>query len=596
MKINITGEGINISHDFIESVNLLNLLQQYDIKINAPCGGKGTCGKCTVEIDHLGKVLACKTNISEDWLMENGFNDKQLSEINIRIPEQSKARISTEGIMPEIECIPLLSKGIYFHQPATIKDQRADDRRFEEITGIKIPFALYAEMSDKIHNGVQEMTFLFRRDKKEVVKLITGISNPQIIGMAIDIGTTTLASYLYDLETGERLAMTSMLNPQRNYGADVISRIEQIDNDISALKAMQMSIFKAICEMSANMKNKSGLTALDIQTICISGNTTMMHILTGLNPSAIARSPFIPVSISEQIIKASEIGFIIDNDPLCIIMPSISAYVGADITAGILACQLFPPNGKKQLLLDIGTNGEIVLSTPDGLTACSTAAGPAFEAANISCGMSGSAGAIEHVDYKSGQLICSVIEGNQAEVKGICGSGLVSAIAMMLKTGIIDETGRFTDEPETLDPVLAERLSEYDDQMRFYLDKPSGDIYISQKDIRELQNAKAAIAAGVERLLGKAGIKSNELDEILIAGGFGNYLRPQDAFAIGLLPEGLEDRTKTAGNTSAMGAIACLLNDQFRIKATEAAEHVRYYELSSDPEFTDLYIDAMIFP
>ncbi|NLW10783.1 MAG: ATP-binding protein, partial [Clostridiaceae bacterium] len=416
----------------------------------------------------------------------------------------------------------------------------------------------------------------------------------RILGAAFDIGTTTLAAWLYDLESGDRLGVSSRYNPQRSFGADVISRIEKVDKDAGNLAAMQKQIARALAEMAEEMLMTSGLKGYDLHFMSISGNTTMMHILSGLNPSAISRSPFVPVSTSEQLLRASILGIEAAGNPICLLLPSISAYAGADITAGIMACGLFKLEKENKLLVDLGTNGEIVLSLPSGMTACSTAAGPAFEAANISCGMSGIAGAIDKVWLENGSLKHSVIGGSTA--KGLCGSGLVSAVATLLQAGIIDETGRLTDEPEELSAELSARCSELEGMKIFWLDRPDGEIYLSQRDIRELQNAKAAVAAGVMRLLKQTGTQPEELDEVLLAGGFGYYLNVDDAYTIGLLPSGARNKTKAVGNTSGMGAVACMLNDELRQEAVVAASSVEYFELSSDPVFTELYIEAMMFP
>jgi uncharacterized 2Fe-2S/4Fe-4S cluster protein (DUF4445 family) len=590
MKIDIHGTSGITRYTEDKPFNLLHVLQKLDQQINAPCGGKGTCGKCRVDIDNIGSVLSCQTVISEQWLEDHGLNEDDV--IQVRVPISGKAKISTEGLLPDLDLAPLLNRGVYHHTKADIHDQRSDEQRFEDETGLKIPFYLLNRLHDKIKQQ-KDVEFFFRRDTGEITYFPES-GSARLLGMAVDIGTTTLAAWLYDLEAGNNLSVVSMMNPQRSYGADVISRIEQVDNNIKNLEAMSKQIQNAVSQLGAQLLRESALEDEVISSISISGNTTMMHLLMELNPSDIARSPFIPVSLSARVLRAEELGFIMPGNPLCLLLPSISAYVGADLTAGMMACKLFPTSDKKQLLVDLGTNGEIILSVPGGILSCSTAAGPAFEAANISCGMSGSDGAIDAVNFNDGNFNCSVI--GEGKISGVCGSGLVSIIAVLLEQGVIDETGRFTDEPELLPSTLAERLIEDDNGTRFYLDQAGGEVFLNQKDIRELQNAKAAVAAGVAKLLKQAGIEASELDEVLIAGGFGNYLAAADAYAIGLLPEGARDKTRAVGNTSGMGAAACLLNEQLRQDASLAALAVDYYELSADPEFTDLYIEAMMFP
>lgn len=591
MIILVKGEQGTFEHVTDQPINLLHLLQEHDAAISAPCGGKGSCGKCRVKIAGIGDVLSCQTVVSQEWAENNGLKPDQ--PIIVELPDSGKAQISADGLMPEIVLAPLINRGKVILDSASITDQRSDQLRFEETSGLKVPFALLPQLFNIINAGNREIEFAFRRDTSEVTRFLQ-LNKEHILAVAIDIGTTTLAAWLYDLETGERLAVSSRYNPQRSFGADVISRIERIDNDINNLLLMQKQIAGAISEMTDEMLMAASIKNHDVHFLSISGNTTMMHILCGLNPSAISRSPFIPVSISEQLLGAAQLNINVAGDPLCLLLPSISAYAGADITAGIMACGLFRSNKFNKLLVDLGTNGEIVLSRPDGMTACSTAAGPAFEAANISCGMSGTAGAIDKVWFEEGDIRFSVISGTAPQ--GLCGSGLVSAVAALLQAGVIDETGRLADDPGDLPAELAAKCSEIDGMNIFWLDKPKGKVYLSQRDVRELQNAKAAVAAGVMRLLKQTGMKASDLDEILLAGGFGYYLNVDDAYKIGLLPTGARDRTRAVGNTSGMGAVACMLNDELRQNAALAAASVEYFELSSDPVFTELYIEAMMFP
>jgi uncharacterized 2Fe-2S/4Fe-4S cluster protein (DUF4445 family) len=610
MKIRIIEDRKSRLIEIDEPENLLTLLQKQNVLISAPCGGKGTCGKCRVDIEGIGCVLSCQTIISREYLSEYGLSDTD--DLTVTLPDHKKAVISTEGVMPDILCSPLLIRGLYLSDLPSLEDQRPDDQRFTDKTGSVLPFDQLTDLAGVMRTGRGPAHFMFRQDNKEVFCISESFCT-DMLGIAVDIGTTTLAAYLYDLEEGKRLASTSMMNPQRTYGADVISRIEQIDNDAAKLEMLHKLIVNAVVKMSEDLLRSAEKSDCKIQTVVFSGNTVMMHLLAGLNPTAIARSPFLPVTLRGRVLKSKQLDLLLPGNPLCVLLPSISAYVGADITAGILACGMYEvfnadggTNTKSdlpgavqktcRLLIDIGTNGEMVLLSNGRLLACSTAAGPAFEAANITCGTGGTEGAIDKAVFRNNRLECSVIGGNHQKIAGICGSGIVSVTALLLQTGVIDETGRFTDEKEKLPHDLAIRLSDNGGELRFYLDQPNGEIYINQKDIRELQNAKAAMAAGIQRLLDKAGLEPPDLDEVLIAGGFGNYLQVEDAFAIGLLPAELAGRTRSAGNTSGMGAIACLINDSYRLAAERAANSVQYLELSSDPEFTDLYIEAMMFP
>ena len=247
MRIRITGGERDHSIQIESPSNLLHVLQKQSIKISAPCGGKGTCGKCRVEAEGIGSLLSCQTVLSDSFMQEHGLSSDQ--ELVIRLPVQKKARISTEGLLPDFECSPLLIRGYYEPLPASIKDQRPDDQRFEESTGLVLPFDLLGPLSDRMRQGSGPIPFLFRQDNKQVVKFLREDAG-KLLGMAADIGTTTLAAYLYHLESGQRLAAASMLNPQRSYGADVISRIEQVDRDLNKLPRMQATIVQAVSEMA----------------------------------------------------------------------------------------------------------------------------------------------------------------------------------------------------------------------------------------------------------------------------------------------------------------------------------------------------------
>lgn len=591
--------------------NLLTVLQA-GVNIHAPCAGRGTCRKCRVEIEGLGSVLACQTVLTTELVSSVGRNPQH--PLVITVPDAAKAQITTDGLLPDLILSPLVFKGMITLEQPSINDQRADDQRFEDATGFRVPSHLLRQLPGVLRDSDFSPTFYCRTGlnggKGEVIRFVTAES-PEPLGIAIDIGTTTLAAYLYDLSSGQRLAAAAGLNPQSSFGADVISRIDQASQSAETLKALQKSICLAISNLAVSLAEKASIhsdSRIDVDDIChfvLAGNTTMMHLLAGLPPDAISRSPFIPVSLQTMTLTAAELGLQVAPDACCQLLPGISGYVGADITAGILACsmQTVEP-GKGKLLLDIGTNGEIVVSGPQGLVACSTAAGPAFEGANIRCGMGGVEGAIDEVVWTGEDLTYTLISSNgdiPKYARGICGSGLVAAVACLLDSGLIDETGRITDTPEDLTEPLQKRLLQIDGQPAVMIaeaaDSAAGQpIVLTQKDIRELQNAKAAISAGISILIDRSGLQAEEIDQVFIAGGFGNYLDVLHAFRIGMLPSDIMGRTKAVGNTSGMGAIMCLLDSRNLTHCEELAKQVTYYELSGDSRFVDFYVEAMMFP
>ena len=596
--------------------NLLAVLQKNGSQIHAPCGGRGTCRKCQVEIIGIGQVLACRTDL-DDQLAQRACPGAD-EPLTVIVPEPAQAQISTDGLIPDFVLSPLLNRGMVSLAEPSLEDQRSDEERFTDATGLNVPFCLLEKLPGALRDNSFQPSFYFRLASAgsagTAVRFIRP-DGPDPLGVAVDIGTTTLAAYLYDLGTGKRLASAAGLNPQRAYGADVISRIDQSSASPEARQALRGAI-KGLADrlvVKAGHHTGRSLSTDDIVHYVFAGNTTMLHLLAGLPAAAIARAPFIPVSRRAMTVQAALLGLPLASDAVCQLLPSISGYVGADITAGILACGLHHlPPGQNALLLDIGTNGEIVLAGKHGMIACSTAAGPAFEGANILCGMGGVQGAIDSVACQDGDLVYTTVgesngngsgkdNGPSIRPLGICGSGLVAAAAVLLSCGLIDETGRITDEPDSLPAGLQRRLVQYQGQAAILLvpqeiSATGHPIIITQKDIRELQNAKAAIAAGISLLIQQAGLQPDQIDRTYIAGGFGNYLDGAHAFRIGLLPPELRGSTRAAGNTAGMGAILCLLDQAALAEAESIARSVSYYELSGDKRFTDLYIEAMMFP
>lgn len=392
------------------------------------------------------------------------------------------------------------------------------------------------------------------------------------LGVILDVGTTTLAACLIDLHTGETLRKISALNPQGVYGADVLSRI----------KACQEGKFELLQKLILD-KSEEMLKVLSdgkqIEELIVSANTTMLHLFLGVNPETIGVYPFIPVFTQTQNVDGATLGLSVKKVRL---LPSVSAYIGSDITAGILSCNMHQSE-KTELLVDIGTNGEIVLSHKGKLYATSTAAGPALEGACIECGMGGVSGAIDKVYTKNGELCFTTID-NQTPT-GICGSGLIDLMAVLIKERLIDENGTWDEET---DSPLKQRL--IDDKI--YL---TDTVYLSQQDIRQFQLAKAAISAGIETLLIECGVDKQDLETLYIAGGLGYFMNIDNAAVTGLLPMSLSNKAKAVGNTSLSGARLCLLNEQSQKSIEKIAVQTQIVELSFSKTFQDLYIENMYF-
>ncbi len=406
------------------------------------------------------------------------------------------------------------------------------------------------------------------------------------VGFAADIGTTTVVVYGLGLKSGRLICAKSALNPQRTFGADVITRIDAAAR--GALAELRAAIVGTLNELLAHIRREAGNKPL--QKGVIAANTTMLHLLCGLDPAPIAQAPFTPNSLFGRDLTAGELGLSLDPHAPVHLIRCLSAYVGGDITAGILAADIGKP-GENSLLIDIGTNGEMALGKGKTLFCCSVAAGPALEGAKIRYGMGGAPGAVNQVGLDKEGLSVGTI-GNLPPV-GICGSGLLDAAAVLLDAGAVDETGRLSGEG--LIPELAGRLIELDGQPAFLLDRESG-VAVTQQDIRELQLAKAAFAAGIEILLKEAELTPEEIDRVVLAGSFGCALNPRSACRIGLLPQAFLQKAQAGGNTAGAGAVKVLLDDGAKARLTQIAWDAAYLELSGRTDFNDAYVEAMLFP
>ena len=408
------------------------------------------------------------------------------------------------------------------------------------------------------------------------------------LGVAVDIGTTTVAVYLYDLADGTCLGRTGEGNAQQAFGADVISRIKYCIDKPNGTDEMCAAIRKQISRMVESLCTKAGKSSAQIHEICVAGNTTMEHIFAGISPKAMAKAPFIPETLFGKDYSAKEFGINSAEDAVLHICGCISGFVGGDISAG-LAYVNATEEEKTILFVDIGTNGEMALGNKNGILCCSTAAGPAFEGASISCGMNAADGAIDSVYLEDGHFAYSVI--NEGRPAGICGSGLIDLLACLIETGVVDECGRLLPAEEAPEEY-SHMISGEGKNTAFSLCEG---VSVTAEDIRKLQLAKAAIDGGIRTLLEYAGIKPNAIDKFYIAGGFGNYIKLKSAETIGLFDKTLISRAVVVGNTSGAGAAMAILSENGKKRLEKACEKCNYIELSGMEMFNRNYMEAMFF-
>lgn len=409
-------------------------------------------------------------------------------------------------------------------------------------------------------------------------------------GFAADIGTTTVVVYLIDMQSGGAVDSAGAMNAQRRYGADVASRIHHAM--LHGIEPLQSAISRQLGDMIAGLLVKHRLDPDGKYDILAVGNTAMAHFLLGYDVSGLGAAPFMPHSLARAKLDSRKAGIAAGGE--LTVMEGVSGYVGSDILSGAVLCGIAESKGYR-LLVDIGTNGEIMLGNSQQLLCCSTAAGPAFEGVSINAGTGGVPGAISRlvITRKGGAFgIRYKTIGDKPPV-GICGSGVIDAAAQMLQTGIIDRTGRFAEASGAMSGVIR-----HSEQRGYYIElaKDGGkSILFTQSDVREVQLAKSAIASGIRILLDEAGIGFDSIEQVCLAGGFGNYMDVESAFAIGLLPKELSGRIEPKGNTAGRGAIAALRSAAFRDKMAAYAQKARYVELSGHKGFQDYFIENMRF-
>ncbi|MFR3767683.1 MAG: ASKHA domain-containing protein [Blautia sp.] len=428
----------------------------------------------------------------------------------------------------------------------------------------------------------RDMTIYTGHKKTEQVQILTGGSGEKLLFQpgelpgkledpllgAVDVGSTSVVVYLMDGKTGELLGTRSALNPQRQFGADVVNRCSYAMENGS--DSMSSCIRNTVNTLFRETARECGRVPEEIVRVVMVGNSCMHHLFLGISTKTLALAPYTPAVTEALELKAADYDLHVYPGAQLWWLPNIGGFVGAD-TVGCLVASDLDTCEEMTLLVDIGTNGELVLGNREGLISCSTAAGPAFEGAKITCGMRGSTGAIDHVSLENGEIKCHVI--GDGEASGICGSGLLDGVAALLKLGKIDETGRMEETCYLTDRV-----------------------FLNQRDIRELQLAKAAIAAGIQILCQRRGIQIKDIGRVLIAGAFGNYLDPASACAIGMLPPELEGRIVSIGNAAGEGARIAVLNCRQFERSRSLAKKTEFVELALDMGFQEVYVDEMGFP
>ena len=413
-------------------------------------------------------------------------------------------------------------------------------------------------------------------------------------GAAIDIGTTTVVCSLIDLSTGKEVAASSMINAQKHYGLDVLTRITyEYENQETGIQQLQTTIVDSVNQMLNDACKKADRSVDHIVEIDVAANCTMTHMLLGVDARSLGRAPYKPQFTDAQKIMASSIGIKASKNAVLYCLPQVSAYIGADIVAGAYVCDLHHKKGNT-LFIDIGTNGEIILSVRGELYSCSCAAGPALEGMNITSGMRAAEGAVEKITIKEDRLEIQTIGEEKAE--GICGSGILSVVGELLKANLLKKSGAFIKKEKIPKEDFKYDLIRMNGTKREFLLQENPEIIVTQSDIRQVQLAKGAILSGFMALLEKAGIGMNDLDEVLIAGQFGAHLSADLLTGTGILPLEVENKIQYVGNTSKTGAYMALMSNKVKSEMEKLACNIHYMELAETENYERIFADCMIFP
>ncbi|MHB1133893.1 MAG: ASKHA domain-containing protein [Chloroflexota bacterium] len=568
--------------------------------IDAPCGDRGACGKCRVQVEGLlGEPNAAeRKSLSADDLAEGwrlACQAEVMGDVSVRVPFGALQTVLT-GIQQAGRLQPAVRKVFARLSEPSVEDQRADVARLRDAlgAGVRVSLGAARDLGRVLRAADWAVTAVVVDD--ECVAVEPGDTRDELYGLAFDIGTTTVVGALLDLNSGAEVGIASALNGQAAHGADVISRITHAMGGDENVTELQRAVVGTINHVAAEAIRQAGVPPERVYELTAVGNTTMSHLLLGIDPSALALAPFVAVNDEPRAPAAPTLGVHINKRAPVYVLPNIAGFVGSD-TVGVIMATRLHDDERVRLAIDIGTNGEMVLGSRARLLACSTAAGPAFEGAEITFGMRATDGAIDKV-WLDDDVGVRTISG--ARPRGLCGSGLIDAVAEMLRVGLLDESGRLLSREEaetTLPRALSERLVETDHGRAFVLaGKGKLQVYLTQRDVRKLQLAKGAISAGIAILMKELGIGYEDIAEVLLAGAFGNYVAPASSRAIGLVPPFPLSKLISVGNAASVGARLALLSREARQEANVIARRVEHVELSCRADFQDIFVTAMYFP
>jgi uncharacterized 2Fe-2S/4Fe-4S cluster protein (DUF4445 family) len=584
------------------------------IAIDSTCGGHGTCHKCRIQVTSGADVPVTRHDVrtfspdqlSAGWRL--GCLLHATRDLAVEVPPlTTRPKAATVGIGRQVILRPALQKRYVELTEATLADQRTDLARLTDaIDDLELTADLHVlrRLATVLRPADFKVTAVILDEA--LVDVEPGDTTAIRYAIAFDLGTTTVVGTLLDVSTGTPLAVASTLNAQQPFGGDVITRISATMMDPAALGRLQQAAGATLADLAGRVCREAGVDPSDVYEVAVAGNATMTALVLGIDPEPLGVAPFVMSVSQPPTVLASEIGLSLHPRARAFFFPALGAYVGGDIVAGMLATGM-DRDKRTRLFIDVGTNCEIVLSDGETLLSTAAPAGPAFEGGAIRCGMRAADGAIEvvkvdaHAEEPDAAVTLGVI--GDVEPRGLCGSGLVDAVAELVRVGLLDASGRLVPDEEAkgIAPALADRLSLVGEERVFLLHRPTPDtepaecVYLSQRDVRELQFAKAAISTGWSLLLEELGLEHRDVQQVLLAGSFGSYLSPASAVRIGLVPRLPVLRIVAAGNVAGEGAKMALLSVRERAGALALLEEVQYVELSDRPDFNDAFVEQLSF-
>jgi uncharacterized 2Fe-2S/4Fe-4S cluster protein (DUF4445 family) len=581
------------------------------IAIDSTCGGHGTCHKCKVQLApatpatrHDERTFS-KDQLNGGWRLACLARATRNHDVVVP-PLTTRPKAATVGVGRQVILRPAVQKRYVELTEPTLEDQTTDlDRLLAAIDDLEPRADLH--VLRRLPKVLREAGFKVTAVvvDEDLIDIEPGDTTPFRHAIAFDLGTTTVVATLLDLVTGTPVAVASMLNKQQPFGGDVISRISATMLDPDAAERLRVAACDTLAQLATQVCREGDVDPTHVYEVAIAGNATMTALALGIDPEPLGVAPFIMSTAQPPTVLAADLGLALHPRARAMLFPALGAYVGGDIVAGMLASGM-DRDTRCRLFIDVGTNCEIVLSNGDQIVATAAPAGPAFEGGAIRCGMRADDGAVEVIKLDpDGEVTLGVI--GDVEPRGLCGSGLVDAVAELVRVGLLDASGRFVtdDVAKEVAPGLADRLTMLEStrgqERVFVLDRPVPDadledcVVLSQRDVRELQFAKAAISTGWTLLLEELGLEARDVQQVLLAGSFGSYLSAASAVRIGLVPKLPVLRIVAAGNVAGEGAKMALLSVRERAGAAALLEEVTYVELSDRPEFNDKFVEQLAF-